>query len=615
MKSPLHLSERTTILPIVHGSGDSARVVEQWLLANPVDLLAVPLPPSFGPLVRYATAELPRPSIVLQRPQHELIGMHSENIPWSYVPIDPCQPVIAGIRFALGEHIPVEFIDLETDLYRPYTIPMPDPYALKEVAPARFAAAVLTELPRPRHLRTQQEICWMGEQLRRLERQHDRILFLCSVQHWPWIREAYFEPLPNDVESELVAEPEMYEIDHRCYQFLFQELPFVAALYERARAVLASNENLSIDGIKKLLIYARSRYRSRHGKRARQITPMMLSQCLKYMRNLSLIQRRMSPDLYTIAIACKQILGDQFAIEVIECSGLYPEVRASHPSGLKMSVDRLRLPDQRIVPIVSRLPGPPMHWRSLQLQRRPTKVEKAEWRTRWNPLRQCSWPPEDTAIESLRTRVVERARSILGADLARTEKFSTSFRDGIDIRETLRHWYEREIYVKVMPPSIGTMDGCIMLFDSPAHPRDYPWRSTWFAEHQEESTIAFYASDFRDELIGPGVAVANYGGVLFLFPPRSIPDIWTDKAFDFTESLEERLIAACCLYSESRQVALLSWLPPGRGWKRLAKRFQKTLIHVPLSGFNDALIKQLRTFHVLNGQEVRSYAAHFIRKV
>ena len=33
----------------------------------------------------------------------------------SYVPIDPCQTVIMSIRAAMGEHIPREYIDLETD--------------------------------------------------------------------------------------------------------------------------------------------------------------------------------------------------------------------------------------------------------------------------------------------------------------------------------------------------------------------------------------------------------------------------------------------------------------------------------------------------------------------
>lgn len=101
---------------------------------------------------------------------------------------------------------------------------------------------------------------------------------------------------------------------------------------------------------------------------------------------------------------------------------------------------------------------------------------------------------------------------------------------------------------------------------------------------------------------------------MFLFPPRSIPDIWRDPRLDFTDTLEERLLAAACLHSQERHVAILSGLPPGTGWKRLAKRFGKLLVHVPMNRFGQDLLQQLRVFHVLNGTQIRSYAAHFIRK-
>jgi hypothetical protein len=211
--------------------------------------------------------------------------------------------------------------------------------------------------------------------------------------------------------------------------------------------------------------------------------------------------------------------------------------------------------------------------------------------------------------------VFQRANALIGNDLAQTEKFTTSVKDGIDIRDTLRHWHEDQIYVKVIPPSHGSLDACVMLFDSPSDPRDYPWRTTWFAEHKDESTLAFYASDYRQEMIGPGIALSTYGGAMFLYPPLWIADIWGDPRLDYTETLEERLIAAACLYSRSRQIALLSTLPPGAGWRRLARRHKKQLIHVPLSSFSDEQVQQLRMVHVLNGQEVRSYAEAFIRRV
>ena len=59
----------------------------------------------------------------------------------------------------------------------------------------------------------------------------------------------------------------------------------------------------------------------------------------------------------------------------------------------------------------------------------------------------------------------------------------------------------------------------------------------------------------------------------------------------------------------------LSPKAPGYAWKQIAKKFKKKLIHLPLSRFSDETVQQLRMVHVLNGKEVRSYAADFIRRV
>jgi len=169
--------------------------------------------------------------------------------------------------------------------------------------------------------------------------------------------------------------------------------------------------------------------------------------------------------------------------------------------------------------------------------------------------------------------------------------------------------------VKVLRPTQGKLDTAVMLFDSPADPRDYPWRTTWFAEHQNESTLAFYATNFADQPVGPGICLASYGGALFIYPPVAIPDIWNDHRLNFCETLEERLLAAACLHSQCPHIALVSNAPPGPAWRLLARKFKKTWVHLPLSRFSDSTIQLLRMVHVLNGQDVRIFAADFIRRV
>ncbi|MEX2174162.1 MAG: hypothetical protein WD872_07355 [Pirellulaceae bacterium] len=624
----LQLGPRITCLPVIHGSGEFALVVRRRMLDQSFDCVAVPLPPSFQAAVERGIEQLPTPTIVTQAepispagdwsPERDA-GEPDDDEPsdepaHSYVPVDPCQPVIAALRAALSEHIPRAFIDLETARFVADTAVLPDPYALKTVSVERFAAAVLPAIERPAHPQHAQRIAHMARRLRDLEQRYSSILFVGSLLDWPWIREAYVEQTRIAAEDDAVEPTQLYQPDERTLLFLLGELPFITGLYERARAELEDDENLSLDGVKELLLTARERYRADLKRRARRITPHLLRQCLKYIRNLSLFEKRFTPDLYTLVTAAKQTAGDQYALHVAETARDYPLAKELGLPRIKLGVERGQFDSGDLVRLVSRLPGPPVAWRSLQLQRRPDRQERRQWQMQWNPFAQCSWPPEDEAIENFRAHVFDRARAVLGADLARTEPFTTSIMDGIDIRDTLRHWYEEKIFVKVLPPSRGKLDCVVMLFDSPADPREYPWRTTWYAEHDEESTLAFFATDFRAELVGPGIALGTYGGALFLYPPLHIPDIWRDKRLDFVETLEERLLAAACLYSACPQIALVSAAPPGAGWRKLAQRYNKRWVHLPLGRFSDELIQQLRMVHVLNGHEVRSFASDFIRK-
>ena len=718
----LKIGPRVSVFPIVHGSGDFAWEVRRLMLQGEFDAVAIPLPASFQKTVEEAVLNLPTPAVVIQpfheyqpvwderseqSPRHEedhdhdhdhdhgtgeswksdaepafeapesdyaadavndaddLFRDDQESDEWevdlnaSYVPIDPCQPTIAAIRTAMGEHIPRFFIDLEVNRYEAYPQQSADPYCLKRVSIERFSAAMLPHIERPTNPQRIARIRYMAYQLRQLSIDYKNILLVCDFHDWPWIREAYFQPDPNPPQHEWTEPAKVYGVRLRSLYFLFGELPFTTALYEHARMTLGDDSELSIDGVKRLLLTARAVYQRKLGHAARKITPLLLRQCLQYIRNLTLMERRLTPDLIHIVQAAQQIAGDTYAYYVLNTAKRYvpdridrlesgaemrndaeyeepesvgdgPTTGGSEASGgssgssadtkeplplVKMGIGQIELPTDEIVGAVNRLSGVPLVWRHLELQpHRSRPKDQKRWIERWNPGYQCSYPPEDARIEQFRSAVFNRAKQIMGADAAKSEKFMSSVMDGIDIRETLRHWYDGELYVKINPPIRSGMDAVVMLFDTPADPRDYTWRTTWFAEHENESTLAFYATDFKRNPVGPGICSATYGGAMFLFPPRQIPEIWREPMFDFTTTLEERLIAAACRFAVHRHVALLSPLAPGYSWKRIAKLYGKRLVHVPLGQYSDSTVQQLRLVHVLNGLDVRSYASSFIQK-
>src|SRR6516165_2109682 len=88
----LMIGPKVRVMPIIHGSGDFAIQVREELLSRPYDCLAVPLPPSFQEDVEDAVERLPAISIVVQRDADTADSSH--ELSFSYVPIDPCQPVI-----------------------------------------------------------------------------------------------------------------------------------------------------------------------------------------------------------------------------------------------------------------------------------------------------------------------------------------------------------------------------------------------------------------------------------------------------------------------------------------------------------------------------------------
>ena len=567
--SPLALSPRITCLPVVHGSGACALAVRRWLLEHPCDCLAVALPESFRYGVLDAVQSLPSPAIVLQRPldltpghwqsEQSSQSSGSEEPAWSYVPIDPCQPVIMALRVAMGERWPIEFCDLETAAYQPIAAALPDAYALKTVSLERFATAVLPGIARPYHAQAFERLQYQAWRLKQLEQHYRHIVVVGSILEWPWLREAYHEQAAELPLHDSVEVPTTYAVNPNSLLFLFGELPFITGLYEQARVQLEDDEDLAIDGVKQLLMSARSSYLQDFGKRARRITPLMLAQCLKYIRNLTLLERRLTPDMYTIGLAAQQILGDQYAIHVIEAARGYPFGEQPGMPEATMGIDQARLPGDETVCVVSRLPGQPISWRRLELRRKPARHELEQWQMRWNPFSQCSWPPEDKLIESFRTRVADRAQALIGADLAEREIFDQP-QGWHRYPETLRHWYDGD-YVKVMPPSVGVLDCVVMIFDSPGSPRVH-LADDLVRRAPERIDLGFLCDRFQSGDGGAGHRTGLVWRAMFLFPPVSVPDIWRDPRLDFAVDLEQRLLAAACLHSRQRRIALLSPTAP-----------------------------------------------------
>ena len=608
MNPVLDLSPRITVLPIVYASGDFALEVRRRLRHMEYDCLAVPLPPSFAAAVEQGVEMLPQISMALQ-------AETALEPSFNFVPIDPCQGVIAALREAADAGAERAYVDLEVTEYEEQEVILPDPYALKTVRLEKFLAALLPALPAPqRGSQRCARICRMAYELHCLELEYERVVFVCSVADWPWIRQAYGERWDYGEHQISYHLPQLNRVAEESLYFVLGELPYITYLYEHRRAELMEDESLAIDGIKALLLEAREAWIVELELENHWLTPQRLALLLKYVRNLTVMDGRLTPDLYNLARAGKQVVGDDYALALLDVARDYPPQRM--PSALDdtgMGIGEIVDGDGEVRACKNRLQGVSRTWRNLPLKPNPPLPEKARWRVQWDPFGQVSHPPEDDRIESFQQHVREQARLLIGDEQAKTEKFTSSLKDGLDIRETLRNWHTGDIYVRELPPARGNVEIVVFLFESPADARRYSWCSTWFAEHEEESTLCFFATPFADNMVGPGIGQALYGGCFFIFPPRPIPDIWQDRRFDFAQSLEERLVAGALFHSCEKRVVLVGPQPPPARWRQLARSYKRQLVYLPLKRFSHQTVDRLRRFHVLNGKDVRSYAARYIR--
>jgi hypothetical protein len=297
------------------------------------------------------------------------------------------------------------------------------------------------------------------------------------------------------------------------------------------------------------------------------------------------MEYRLLPDLYTLVNSAKQFGGDPFAIAVLEAAREYPfDSPHIYPESLSLGIDQALPNEEDTTPISmkNRLSESNFEWRTLNLKPEADIKSQEKWQHDWDPHGQCSWPPEDEKIENLNTHVREQTKLLLSQDLARTEKFTSSVKDGIDVRDTLRHWHEGDVYVKEIPPSRGQVEIIVLLFDVNPEPSKYNWCQTWYAEHNEESTLCFFATQYMDDMVGPGIAQATYGGCMMIYPPRPILDIWQDPRIRFSNTLEERLLEAAFFHSKEKHVTVVAPCAPRLSWRRLANKYgKKNYSHPP----------------------------------
>jgi len=591
------------LLPVLHGRLECAWLVRQAFLARRPRAIAVEFPPTLADAITRAVRRLPLLSVVHYR---EASGQ------LVYLLIEPTDPLVEAMRLGLEHEVPVFCIDRDTEGYPRHRESLPDPYALHRIGLTAYAEAYRASLPgaaaEPADLLREQT---MAYHLQKLEEKYDSALAVFGLAHYPGLRAQLDRPQARPLERRRREGVQVAHLAEDSSREVLSEIPYLSGAYETARAGAPNSSLDRLDLHRRLVQAAAERYAKDTGE---SFSPHQEAVLHQFARNYALVAGQLTPDFYQLVVAARGVADDDLSYHVWDVGATYPwqEDKPGLPviriRGTDLFLNqkrirfqrRLRTTRRRLVP----LPG----------RRRPREKRPGEWKRLWQGAGICSYPPEDLVVEGFGDFAKKKATRLLSEQQTRVAPFTASLLDGIDVRETIRHWPEGVIYVREEQRLPGRVGAVVIIFDPDEEPEGkYPWQVTWLGEHAQESDMAFYATPAGEELVGPGISRCWYGGFLLSYPPWRLYDIWRDPFFGLTRTKPERLVLAALDYSLERFVVYIAARPPLSRWHTWAARYGKKLVYLPLGSFSPGVVKQLRRFHVLDGQPVRRWAPDFIR--
>ena len=620
--------------PVVPGCMEFAEHLRRGLLDEKPQVVAVELPVTLETAFQRAVDRLPELSVII----YEEDKKKDRAV---YLPIEVSDPFVEALRTAREIGAQTTFLDPDIAV-RPHVAEIyPDPYAVARLGPARYIDSY-------RGCRRTQVGDWavhaqgLASKLQAIDP---------DASAWVVVSLNLLDPLLEAMEQSQVQPlrkvrrrgVQVLNLHPECLSEVLTDFPFLQAVYESRRngeapppppdpttrqvrgfsVIGGPRENPSLAAIRRgarnplerqrlhfqLFAEAERQYERNTGER---ITHWQRRLWSRYSRNLALIQQQLVGGLFDLTAAARSVVDDNFAWEMWEMGGSYPQQKIKTDlATVKVSGDQLWLNTRRIH-IRRRLPRKKMRRRPIGLKGRKKERFPGEWQMHWKGSSICSYPPEDLMIENYGLFLKKKGKGILSEEHSHSEPFTTSLLDGIDLRETMRNWHEKKIYVRSLQRVSGEVGAVVLIFDEDRDNR-YPYCLTWLGEHQNESDMAFYATNPYENTVGPGIGRAEYGGLLLTLPSQRMVDVWTDIDYSFAETKPERLLMAALDYSLDRLVVYVASRPPRSIFRTIAGRLGRKIIYIPLGRLSPVALKKIRVMHLLDSHDRRAVAKDYIR--
>ena len=588
-----------TYFPVVPGRVEFAAEVRRWILRERPKVVAVELPGSLEDAYLQALARLPEMSVMLYPdPVDDEHGI--------YVPVEPADPFTEAVRSAL--EIDAEVVFIETDTAERPHLPdtYPDTYSIRYIGVNKYIEAYRIH-PQVRTDEIAAHAAGMAWKLQGAD-PLAQVLVVLSLNLLDPVLDAM--EMPQDPPRS-VHHPEVRLLNPHpaCLAEITVEYPYLQDRYEASRLNM-DPEFLERPRIQlELLKDAEREYIANTGDKIAHWQRRLLS---RYTRNLASISGELVAGVFDLTVAARSVVDDNYGWEVWQMANRYPAQKDASDmlETVNLSGEEIWLNTKKIR-LRRRLPRPKQRLVPRGLKARKKEKTSGEWAKQTTGDSICSYPPEDLVIETYGRFLKKKAKSVLSEERERTEPFTTSMLDGIDLRETIRNWHQGKIHVRQLDKVAGDVGAVVVIFDED-HDERYQYLTTWLGENQNESDMAFYSTHPFDHLVGPGIGRAEYGGFLMTLPPRRLYDVWSDPDYEFALNKPERLLMAALDYSVERLVVYVAAKPPRSMFRSIAAHLNRRVVYIPIGALSPTKMKKLRVVHVLDSYQRRNDAKDYI---
>ncbi len=644
------------LLPVLHERVDLAAVTRLVLARLDPAAVAVELPTTLRDAVERAVARLPQVSVVISEEPGE------EALIWVAAPGDP---IVEAVRWATERGRPWSLVDPDVADHRRQRQAFPDPHVAWSLGPAAYLTTVLHLAgAAPPSAADDQRERGMAHHLRQARAAAGGpLLAVLGASHVARVADYLDRPT-----AEPFARRQRTRVDLRhphpdSFTTLLPDLPLAHAVYETLRSgeppdapelatTVTARVELVIEGLRLITgappddprerAEAVVRYTACHAagrdpdgrprvdrsglgrvlwrlaeaayrEHARgRVESWQRTQFFDFARRYARVQGLWVPGLYEWVVAARGVGDDNLAWEVFDLARCYPwQGETAEIDGVKIDGDALDL-GTRTVRFRRRFLRVKQRLVAVPVRRRPATADPAEWLAGFTGDSICSYPPEDLVVEDYGRFLQHKAVSILAAESERTEPFSSSLLDGVDLRATVRNWHTGTIYVRQLGKAPRAAGAVVVIFDDPPDPAAYPYLVTWLGEHDQESDMAFYATAPSEQIVGPGIMRATYGGFMLTGPPGRLAEVWEDPDYGRARSPAEVLVMAAVDYSEDQLVVHVAARPPASWLADYAARQAKRLVHVPIGSLSPHALAKLRVVHILSGRDKRAIARDYV---